>query len=617
MIGAHVSLVKKGRNYLGLCPFHKEKTPSFNVNREKGFYKCFGCGRSGDTIKFMQEYLHLDFLEAVVQLASRLNIHIPDEQNDDPNGEHARRDAALQALKAAVQYFQTVLDSSDGAPARNFFAARGFSTETIKEFQLGAAPATWDSLYQHLTANGFTLDQLNDAGLIVQRDDGSVYDRFRGRAMFPLHDHQGRTVGFSARQLVADPNSPKFVNSPQSVVFDKSRVLYGLDLARREIADVRMALLVEGQADVVSMHQAGFKNTVATSGTSLTVEHLGLLKRYADTVTLVYDADEAGQKAMTRAIELGVSTGLNIRCAVLPAGEDPDSVIRSKGAQAIATALDNATSWLEFQVDRYRKSGALEQPSGQSAAVRTMLGWIKSVPDVIQQPFLVRELSQLFDIDEELLLRQLSTTNKAQTPSHSEPSTRTETAQPQQQPPSAGTATRHLPRIHPAEREILRVALTVENGLTDIQYVFRLDASQFITDIARTIFNAIIVGAEEHPDLLHFLQNDAGLDIPAQAIVADILTSAVSPSTQWHRFEVDLPAFETHRLISNAVDQLKRFKLDAEIHGIKKQLSSTPAFDDQRKLLHRLDAILQERSALLQRIEHHSQQHSWPDVDSV
>lgn len=606
----YVPLVKKGHNYLGLCPFHKEKTPSFSVSREKGFYKCFGCGRSGDSIKFLQEHLHLDFVEAVTQLATQLHIVIPAEDIADPTGEHARRDAARAAIKAAEEFYRTVLDSSDGAPARSFYHSRGFNKDVIEKFRLGASPAAWDVACIALQKQGFTVEQIIDAGLGVQRPDGSVFDRFRGRAMFPLHDHQGRPVGFSARQLVNDANSAKYINSPQTIVFEKSRVLYALDIARRPIADNAFAILVEGQPDVVAMHQAGFTNTIATSGTALTEEHLVLLKRYTTSIVLAYDADDAGRKATTRAIELALAGGFSVRCIMLPPAHDPDSYLKQNGSAAMQELIDNPVSWMQFQSMLFRELGFTETAAGQSTAIHTMLGWIKSVPDVIQHPFLVRDLAKEFNIAEGLLQDQLPAISRT---TQQRAAGQSRVSQPIPKPPAIPKP----PTIHPAERELLRVALTLNNGLTDMLHVHKVTAELFVTETARAVYTTILVGCEEHPDVSHYLLNEAGLSSECLVLVNDILSSVANPSEQWRRFDVEIPEPETHRLIQNSLDQLQRFRLDAEIGGLNEELRRVSDSDMQRRLQYQMQELLTKRIALINRIERSPSNATWLDEDSV
>lgn len=599
----HVRLTKKGKNYLGLCPFHKERTPSFNVSREKGFYKCFGCGRSGDVIAFVQEYLHLDFVEAVRHIAARMNVVIPEDDGERYSEESERRTAAVKVLAEAVAFYQMVLSSSDGAPARAFFNRRGFTGETIEQFALGASPASWDGLLRHATARGFTVEHLSDAGLVVTKDDGSVYDRFRGRAMFPIRDHQGRTVGFSARTLTNDPDSPKYINSPQSIVFDKSKVLYGLDIARRAIADQKHAIVVEGQADVIAMHQAGFGNTVAASGTSLTADHVSLIRKYAHQITLVFDADRAGQKAMSRAIELGLSGGIGVQCVVLPTGEDPDSLIRQHGVGAMHRALAGAMPWMVYQKERFEAEGQLADPLTKSQAIRQILSWIRTVPDSIQRPLLIQQLSEQFGIAEQYLHQELGLIPTPKNPTEPEP--------------PAPLSEQKRPTILPAERTLLTVALTMENGLTDMVHVYECTPDLFITATARTLFECILVAAEEYHHFSEFLAEQTTLPLGVVSLANEIIASATDPSLRWRSFDVDIPERDNHRLIRDAVSRLHVHRVEMEIQHVKETLHGNHAMDEHRHLLHRLDELVHERFALLRTIQNPTIPPPWLDADSV
>ena len=494
IIGEHVPLKRAGRSYVGLCPFHKEKTPSFNVTAERGFYKCFGCGRSGNTITFVQEHLHMDFPDAVRHLCSKMGITIPEDEVEDPTGMSARRDSARATLRATSEFYQKVLGSSDGAPARTFFAERGFSAEIIKQFALGASPASWEKTLAHLEESGYSRENLEDAGLVIVKDDGSVYDRFRGRAMFAIRDAGGRVVGFSARRLTEDEKSPKYINSPQSIVFDKSRVLFGLDLAKRAISEQRTAFVVEGQPDVIAMHQAEFTATVASSGTALTPDQLKVLKRYCDTIVLIFDADSAGQKAMTKGIEVGLTIGLDVHCVVLPSGEDPDSVIIAKGAPAMQTLINGATGWLEYQTVKYKEAGDLDDPVKQAKAVRTMLTWIAGVPDALRHPFLIRDLAEKFGLKEETLSVEMQ---------RFAPTARTVQRQgvPVREKPPVKVDTEVLA----GEREILRVALSVEHGLPLVLHHYNIGEDNFVSERGKAIFRSIVIAEHEHHDIIDHL----------------------------------------------------------------------------------------------------------------
>lgn len=614
VVGEYVTLKKAGRNYLGLCPFHKEKTPSFNVNQERGMYKCFGCGKAGNAITFVQEHLHMTFPDAVRHLATKMGIVIPEEEVEDPTGMTQRRDAARAALRAAAEFYRETLASSDGAPVRAFYERRGFNADIQERFGLGAAPAAWDHALTHLEANGFTRQHLEDAGLIIVKEDGKVYDRFRGRAMFAIRDDAGRVVGFSARTLTNDPDSPKYINSPQSVVFDKSRVLYGLDLAKRSIIEKKTAHVVEGQADVIAMHQAGFLTTVASSGTALTPDHVKLLKKYADTMVLVFDADSAGQKAMTRGIEIGLAGGMEVRCVVLPAGEDPDSLIRTKGVTAMQTLLDSSVPWMVYQTERYKSEGALSDPVQQANAVRTMLTWIAEIPDRLRHPFFVRQLSEMFVLEESTLLREFASISKTAI-------ARTVEHQPVRQTIPPSTKREQLPQaqqILPAERYLLRVALTVDHGLALLLHQFQIDESTFITPQGQRIFERIIIAEQEHHDILAQLMEDDALTGEDRDLLRTIVGSLSVPSERWRAFDVEMPDPETAKSVRDSLIDLVVHRLNVEIASQSERLDRSTDDHEKKKATAVINELLLRRHEVRER-KNDPNYHdlSWLDVDTA
>ena len=621
IIGEHVNLKKSGRNYLGLCPFHKEKTPSFNVNPERGIYKCFGCGKGGNVITFVQDHLHMTFPDAVRHLADKLHIEIPEEQNDDPTGMQARREEARGVLREADRFFQEVLASSDGAPARRFLEKRGFQDATIQQFGIGASPAAWDTTMKHLLDNGFTQQHLEDAGLVIVKDDGKVYDRFRGRVMFPIRDDSGRVVGFSARILGEEKDAPKYINSPQTLVFDKSRVLYGLDLAKRAIMKDRTVLLVEGQADVIAMHQAGFTATVASSGTSLTPEQLRSVKRYADTAVLVFDADAAGQKAMSRGIELALAAGLDVKCVVLPEGEDPDSVIQGQGAHAMQEMLDAATPWMEYQTDRYRSSGALEDPVQQADAVRTMLTWIAGVPDALRHPFLIRDLSERFRLDEATLSTEFARVRQTKRPTAAPSQSVRQTPPPATRQPvpaqPSTTPEQPTPPLLPPERELLRTALTVEHGLAMILHQYHIDVSTFYTERGQRLFQQILIAEEETHDIVDHLLQSEEVSTHDKDLIRSIVGSAVRLSTKWKDFDIQVPDLETARTVRDALLGIALQRTVAEIESIMRSIAEIDDETQHQRLANNLQKLMDRREDLRRRYNDDPTDLRWLDADTT
>lgn len=617
VIGEYVKLRKNNRNYVGLCPFHTEKTPSFNVNAERGIFKCFGCGKAGNVITFVEQHLHMGFVDAVRHLAQRAGIDIPEERREDPTGEFARQDNAMRAMREATEFYQQTLESSDGAPARAFFKKRGFTEQSCKDFRLGAAPAAWDTTMLHLLARGFAIEHLVDAGLVITREDGKTYDRFRGRAMFAIADSGGRVVGFSARTLTDDPGQPKYVNSPQSLVFEKSKLLYGLDRAKRGIQAERTAIIVEGQADVITLHQAGFMNVVASSGTALTADHLRILKRFADSIILVFDSDEAGQKAITKGIELGLAAGFDVRCVVLPAGTDPDSLVRTQGAEVLRPLLSTAVSWLTYQTDRLRLTGQLDDATQQARAVRVMLEWIASVPDSLRHPFLVRDLAEAFRLNEQVLLEELRrvVTGASQRPApvQGAPTAAAAPARPDTAQPAPSFSYRAA--LLPSERELIRLALTAPDGLAILLNEAGITPELFWSEGGRTIFRSIMVGQEEHGNAADHVLHDPALSGDERREVADIMFGASSPSTAWKNFDVEVPDYEVHRAIRDALLGIEIHRVHQRIDAATQALETMADIDERKQQMFDIVQLIQLREQLRSRFTHDPRDLSWLHAD--
>ncbi len=383
IIAESVNLKKVGKNFIGLCPFHSEKTPSFTVSPDKKIYKCFGCGRSGNVFTFLIENNGMSYSEAMHYLANRYGVAI-DTLPEDQEKKSKQQDA-LNALEDATQYYQSLLKKSAGTFCREYFEKRGFSPQTIEEFRLGFSPDSFNETFNFLRSKGYSADILLDAGLLVQNDNGNLYDRFRGRAMFPINDIFGRIIAFGARQLNDDKSQPKYINSPQTILYDKSKVLYGIFQAKGQIMNKKEAILVEGYMDVITMHQWGFTNSVASSGTSLTQEQLKLMSRYTKNLTVLYDADDAGQNAAERAIELALRQDFELSIITLPSGEDPDSLLREQGPNYFRKYLDAKMNFVEFLFNKYRDQDKLNSPKTRIELAKKILEYINLIPDLLLQ----------------------------------------------------------------------------------------------------------------------------------------------------------------------------------------------------------------------------------------
>lgn len=416
VVGGYLQLKKAGANYKALCPFHEEKTASFNVNPEKQIFKCFGCGKAGDAFTFIMEYEKVDYPEAIRILADRAGIEV---KYTGENPQSVGRKDLYHANEWAAGVFRGLLQRAPEAEAaREFLVRRGVNDETAELFGLGFSMESWDHLLGRARKAGIPEKVLAAAGLVVERESkGGHYDRFRGRLVFPIHDLRGKPVAFGARTLKDEV--PKFINSPETAVFSKGRGFYGLHLAKEELEKTRTVYIVEGYLDVVVPYQAGVRGLVATLGTSLTKEHLKVLRRWADKVVLVFDSDAAGQKASERGLDLLLSENMDLFVAELPPGMDPDDVVVKQGPDALRACLEKPREIFEFLVTSLTARHGQGTPAARARVVGEMIERVRQVPDRVKQEILVLELSRRFGIEEQTLRAQLGKGPEAPPPAAS------------------------------------------------------------------------------------------------------------------------------------------------------------------------------------------------------
>jgi len=399
VIGAYLPLKKAGANFVALCPFHKEKTPSFNVNPHRQIFHCFGCHKGGDVFTFVKEYENIGFMDAVRRLAERAKIPLEFDQTPGEQQTRHLKDQLLQIHDQIAQRWQNCLaNEAAGQLARDYLAKRGVSDEAVKLFRLGAAPPSWDDTVNWARSRDYELDLVEKAGLIIKKAESgkaesetpnpgagtpepnsqtpdprpqtrNYYDRFRGRLMFPICDEQGRVIGFSGRVLAGDEKTAKYVNSPETPIFTKSRVFFGLDKSKRAILDAGFAIVCEGQLDLIACFMAGVQNVVAPQGTAFTADHARILKRYVDEVVLCFDSDEAGQNAAVRSLDHLLASGLAVRVAVVPAPHDPDSFIKANGGEAFRQLIQKAEGFFDCEQNK----NEINTDRGRLAVLRSML----------------------------------------------------------------------------------------------------------------------------------------------------------------------------------------------------------------------------------------------------
>ena len=417
VVADFLTLKKRGVNYIANCPFHNEKTPSFNVNPVRNIYKCFGCGKGGDSVSFVMEHEKMTYPEALRYIAKKYNIEIEElyDRNLEEEKKLENEKESLYVVNAYAQkYFtETLLNTDEGKSiGLSYFKERGLSDETIHKFQLGYAPDKRTAFTDTALKNGYNLEYLTKSGLTIKVEDEQggatkYYDRFAGRVLFPIHNITGRIIGFGGRALKKDVKA-KYVNSPENEIYHKSNVLYGMNIARKAISNEDNCFLVEGYMDVVSMHQAGIENAVASSGTSLTAEQIKLIKRYTNNITIMYDGDAAGIKASFRGIDMILEEGLNVRVVLFPEGNDPDSYSRSHSETELKAFInENKTDFIRFKTQLLYKETD-NDPIKKATLIQEIVNSIALIPSSITRSVFVQECAKLMKMDEQSLITELN-----------------------------------------------------------------------------------------------------------------------------------------------------------------------------------------------------------------
>ncbi len=416
VISGYVQLKKRGRNYLGLCPFHSEKTPSFTVSEEKQIFHCFGCHAGGNVYKFLMDYEKISFVEAVQELARQMGIDI--EYESFPGDEKQSEQEVLYDIntEAAKYFYNNLQNSNEGELARKYLKERKIKPQTITSFGLGYALRGWENFLNYAKEKKLNLDKVLELGLLGKNNDGRFYDKFAGRLIFPIFSPNGRVVAFAGRVLDKNEKAAKYLNSPESSIYIKGRILYGLSFAKDEIRKLDKVILVEGYMDLISLYQSGIKNVVAVSGTALTEEQTQLLSRYTKNVVLLFDADTAGIKASMRSIELLLKRDMEVKIAELPGGEDPDSFINSYGKEKFEDIISYAKNFLEYQSENYEKQGMFNDPAKMAEAIRELVKSAALINDDLKRNLLIKSISKKFNLREILIENELDKILKKEKP---------------------------------------------------------------------------------------------------------------------------------------------------------------------------------------------------------
>lgn len=404
-----VSLKKRGVNYIGNCPFHNEKTPSFTVSPSKQIYKCFGCGKGGSSVNFIMEHEHLTYFESLKLLARKYHIEVTEEEETQESiAQRNRHESLMIVSNYACEYFSNFLyNENEGRNiGLSYFKERGIREDIIKKFQLGYCPDQKDLFTQAAQRQGYRMEFLEETGLTIKKEDW-IRDRFAGRVIFPFHNLAGRVIAFGGRVLKTDPKVAKYLNSPESEIYHKSKVLYGIYFAKNSISRSDKCYLVEGYTDVLSFHQSGIENVVASSGTSLTTEQIRMIKRFTSNITIIYDGDPAGIKASIRGIDMVLEEGINVKVVPLPEGEDPDSFARSMNSSSLIEYISkNETDFIRFKT-QLLLSDTANDPVAKAKLINDIVKSISVIPDTITRSVYIKECSNMLDVSEDILYSEV------------------------------------------------------------------------------------------------------------------------------------------------------------------------------------------------------------------
>ena len=403
VVSEYVKLDKKGQYYFGLCPFHKEKSPSFSVTPSKQIYYCYGCEKGGNVINFIMGIENLDFIEAIRLLADRARIQLPEGDGEEEKEKGILRKEIIKINTESARFFYANLNGPDGEKARNYLAGRKINEHSIRRFGLGYSLEGWDELYKHLVHKGFKEEHIKKSGLVLLNKNGGLYDRFRGRLMFPIFDIRGNVIGFGGRVL--DSSLPKYMNSPETLVYNKSKNLYALNLAKN--ANEKRIIVVEGYLDVISLHQRGILNVVASLGTALTESQGRILKKYAEEIIISYDADTAGQAATIRGLELLNDIGCKVKVLVIPDGKDPDEFIKKNGTEEFRKLVKNPLSLVEYKIKVLKKQISLESVDGKIEFLNKIADVLTKIDNLVEREMHIKSISKEYEISEDSLRAEI------------------------------------------------------------------------------------------------------------------------------------------------------------------------------------------------------------------
>lgn len=592
IISEYVPLRKRGRNFLGLCPFHSEKTPSFTVNEEKQIYHCFGCHAGGNVYKFLMEYEKVSFVEAVQDLAKRMGITLEFDENVSEE-KQSEQEILYDINTIAAKYFSdNLLNSTEGEIGREYFNKRKIKLQTLRAFGLGYSLNGWENFIDFAKEKKIDLEKAVQLGLIGKNNDGRLFDKFSGRIIFPIFSPNGRVVAFAGRILENREGTAKYLNSPESLIYIKGKILYGLSFAKDEIRRQDKAILVEGYMDLISLYQSGIKNVVAVSGTALTEDQVLLLSRYTKNAVLLFDADTAGIKASMRSIELLLKRDMEIKIVSLPSGEDPDSYVNNYGREKFEELIKYAQNFMEYQSEYYESLGMFEDPAKTSEAIRDLVKPAALINDELKRTLLIKSIAKKFNLREKLIEKELD--NAIQQTKKQE---KLETDRKLKEEIKADSAVKNksVPEhIFLLEKDIIKVLLEDNSEIATL-ILENVNEDEFVFQFHRLIISVIknLYNSEKEITVNNLLSEVN--DVIIQNYIRDLILEKYSVSK---KFEDLYPGPSKNEVLfketKDMVNKFKVLKLLMELKTNESYLKNSDNQEEEETIMHNIREIHNE-----------------------
>lgn len=596
IISEYVPLRKRGKNFIGLCPFHNEKTPSFTVSDDKQIFHCFGCHAGGNVFKFIMDYKKISFIESIQELAEQLGITLEYDEGTSPEKQSEQEELYDINTEAARYFSNNLLNDPEGEIARQYFQNRNIKPQILRAFGLGYALNGWENLINYLKQKNIDLEKALQLGLIGRNSDGRLHDKLAGRIIFPIFSPNGRVVAFAGRILGKDAKGAKYINSPESIIYVKGRILYGLSHAKDEIRRLNKAILVEGYMDLISLYQSGIKNVVAVSGTALTDDQAQLLSRYTKNVVLIFDADAAGIKASMRSIEILLKKDFDIKIASLPKGEDPDSYVQKFGKDEFEEIIKSAENFLEYQTEYYESQGMFNDPTTTVEAIRDLVKPIALIEDELKRTVLIKNISKKFNLREKLIEAEL-----IQAISVLKKQTQTKTNQFREQnilpkdifvDHNMKTAS---PIVYNLEKEVIKVLFDGDNKVLEL-IVHHIRSEDFIIEINEKIFERIKDIYDEGGDLdpANLIAEFEDEDI--QAYLRELTIADYSISSNWDEYTVNkIKETSSKKYVTDLIIKLKQVQIEEQIIHNRKLIDEAESPEAELNLLRRNNELESEK----------------------